>query len=311
MTSAPTISYEQYLQLEDFLKKQDNPALLPIQIAYYTGLRIGEVCGLTWQDINLEGQYLTVRRSMRYNGARHKMEIGATKRKKIRTVDFCDTLAAILKTAKAEQHKNCFRYGELYSLNYYSEVKEKDRTYYRRTGGGLTLSGGESLCQPKFARDLLRAAKESGITTAMESMGCAPYSTIEEILPYLDQYLLDIKHMNPEKHKEFTGRSNELMMENARKVALSGKTRLVIRVPVIPTFNDTVEEIQGIARFADTLPGVDKIHLLPYHRLGQDKYEGLGRPYLMGNVEPPSKEHMETLKKAVHAVCGLDCQIGG
>ena len=89
---------------------------------------------------------------------------------------------------------------------------EKDRTYYRRTGGGLTLSGGESLCQPKFARDLLRAAKESGITTAMESMGCAPYSTIEEILPYLDQYLLDIKHMNPEKHKEFTGRSNELML---------------------------------------------------------------------------------------------------
>ena len=69
---------------------------------------------------------------------------------------------------------------------------EKDRTYYRRTGGGLTLSGGESLCQPKFARDLLRAAKESGITTAMESMGCAPYSTIEEILPYLDQYLLDM-----------------------------------------------------------------------------------------------------------------------
>ena len=130
VTSAPTISHEQYLKLEDFLKKKDNPALLPIQIAYYTGLRIGEVCGLTWQDINLEGQYLTVRRSMRYNGARHKTEIGATKRKKIRTVDFCDTLAEILRTAKAEQHKNRFRYGELYSLNYYSEVKEKDRTYY-------------------------------------------------------------------------------------------------------------------------------------------------------------------------------------
>ena len=130
VTSAPTISHEQYLKLEDFLKKKDNPALLPIQIAYYTGLRIGEVCGLTWQDINLEGQYLTVRRSMRYNGARHKTEIGATKRKKIRTVDFCDTLVEILRTAKAEQHKNRFRYGELYSLNYYSEVKEKDRTYY-------------------------------------------------------------------------------------------------------------------------------------------------------------------------------------
>lgn len=128
--STPTLSHEQYLKLEGFLKKKDNPALLPIQIAYYTGLRIGEVCGLTWQDINLDKQYLTVRRSMRYNGARHKTEIGATKRKKVRTVDFCDTLAAILKAAKTEQHKNRFQYGELYHLNYYTEVKEKDRTYY-------------------------------------------------------------------------------------------------------------------------------------------------------------------------------------
>lgn len=99
-TSTPTLSHEQYLKLEKFLKKKDNPALLPIQIAYYTGLRIGEVCGLTWQDINLDKQYLTVRRSIRYNGARHKTEIGATKRKKVRTVDFCDTLAAILRAAK-------------------------------------------------------------------------------------------------------------------------------------------------------------------------------------------------------------------
>ena len=128
--SAPTISHEQYGRLVDFLKKKNNPALLPIQIAYYTGLRIGEVCGLTWPDINLDEQYLTVRRSIRYNGSRHKTEIGATKRKKVRTVDFCDTLAEILREAKAEQHKNRFRYGELYSLNYYVEVKEKDRTYY-------------------------------------------------------------------------------------------------------------------------------------------------------------------------------------
>lgn len=128
--STPTPSHEQYLKLEEFLKKKDNPALLPIQIAYYTGLRIGEVCGLTWQDVNLDKQYLTVRRSMRYNGARHKTEIGATKRKKVRTVDFCNTLAAILKAAKTEQHKNRLQYGGLYHLNYYTEVKEKDRTYY-------------------------------------------------------------------------------------------------------------------------------------------------------------------------------------
>lgn len=126
----PTLTHEQFQALEDFLKKKDNPALLPIQIAYYTGLRIGEVCALTWQDINLDGQYLTVRRSIRYNGARHKTEIGATKRKKIRTVDFCDTLAAILRRAKKEQIGNRLRYGELYSLNYYTEVREKDRAYY-------------------------------------------------------------------------------------------------------------------------------------------------------------------------------------
>ena len=130
VASIPTLTHETYLKLEDFLKAKDNPALLPIQIAYYTGLRIGEVCGLTWQDVNLEKQYLTVRRSMRYNNARHKTEIGATKRRKVRTVDFCDTLAEILRTAKLEQHKNRFKYGELYRLNYYCEVKEKDRNYY-------------------------------------------------------------------------------------------------------------------------------------------------------------------------------------
>lgn len=188
---------------------------------------------------------------------------------------------------------------------------EKDRPYYYRSGGGMTLSGGEILCQPEFARDLLRAAKAHGINTAVESMACAPWEKIEAILPYLDTYLMDIKHTNFEKHKVFTGRSNELMMENARRTALSGMTNLVIRVPVIPTFNDTVEEIQSIAGFASTLPGVKKIHLLPYHRLGQDKYEWLGRDYTLKELVPPTKEHMEMLKKAVHAVCDLDCQIGG
>ena len=188
---------------------------------------------------------------------------------------------------------------------------EKDRIYFRRSGGGLTLSGGESLCQPQFARDLLHAAKEAGIPTAMESMACAKYQVIEEILPYLDQYLLDIKHINAEKHREFTGRSNELMLENARKIASGRMTELSIRVPVIPTFNDTPEEIREIARFADKLPGVKRIHLLPYHRLGQDKYEGLGREYLMKDILPPTSEHMELLKRVVSENSRLHCQIGG
>lgn len=191
------------------------------------------------------------------------------------------------------------------------ETVEKDRPYYQRSGGGLTLSGGESLCQPDFARDLLRAAKERGINTALESMGCAPFSVIEEILPYLDTYLLDIKHMDGEKHREFTGRSNELMLENAEKIAVTGKTNLVIRVPVIPGFNCTKKEIQDIAVFADRLAGVKKIHLLPYHRLGQDKYEGLGRKYELEGLLPPENGQMEELREAVRMVSDLECQIGG
>ena len=128
--STKPLTPELYQKLMDYLEEHNQPAILPIQIAYFTGLRIGEVCGLTWSDINLEEQYLTVRRSVRYNSARHKTEIGPTKRKKVRIVDFGDTLADILKKAKKEQHKQRLQYGELYQRNYYKEVTEKNRTHY-------------------------------------------------------------------------------------------------------------------------------------------------------------------------------------
>ena len=191
------------------------------------------------------------------------------------------------------------------------ETVEKDRPYYRRSGGGLTLSGGESLCQPDFAKGLLQAAHLAGIGTAMESTGCASYEVIQTILPHLDCFLMDIKHVNGEKYKQFTGKDNWLMLENAGRIARSGQTRLVARVPVIPTFNDTEEEIKAIARFVDGLPGVSLIHLLPYHRLGQDKYTGLGRPYLMGDLLPPSSEKMMGFKALVERKTSLECRIGG
>ncbi len=190
------------------------------------------------------------------------------------------------------------------------EEVERDRVYYKRSGGGLTLSGGESLTQPDFATALLRAAKESGINTAMESTGFADFSVIERFLPYLDVYLMDIKHINREKHKEFTTQYNDLILENARKIAESGKVRLIIRTPVIPTFNATEEEIGEIARFASSLKGVEEMHILPYHRIGMDKYSGLGREYLLKDIEPPSKELMDRLLRVVEAV-GLRGQIGG
>lgn len=191
------------------------------------------------------------------------------------------------------------------------DIVKKDRGYYRRSGGGITLSGGECLCQPEFTRGLLKGSKENGISTAIESMGCAPYEVIESILPYLDTYLMDIKHMDGEKHKRFTGKSNELMLENAKRIADSGQTELVIRVPVIPTFNCETQEIREIAEFAASLPGVKRMHLLPYHRLGQDKYDGLGREYQMKNLMPPTNELMDALLSVAKEASGLDCQIGG
>lgn len=184
-----------------------------------------------------------------------------------------------------------------------------DSPYYRRSGGGVTLSGGEILAQPEFARDLLRACKENGLHTAVESTGNAPWEHIEGILPYLDLYLLDIKHMDSAKHKEYTTAGNERILENAQKIAESG-VELIIRTPVVPTFNDTPEEIRAIAKFAASLENVKEHHLLPYHRLGQDKYEGLGRSYSLKEIEPPSKERMEYLL-SVAEESGLKVQIGG
>ena len=184
-----------------------------------------------------------------------------------------------------------------------------DMPYYRRSGGGITLSGGEILCQADFARELLLECKKNGLHTAVESAASSSFSEIDKILPYLDLYLMDIKHTDSEKHKEYTGVSNERILENARKIAESG-VELIIRTPVIPGFNDTAEEIRAISHFAKTLPGVREHHLLPYHRLGQDKYAGLGRKYSLSDIEPPSKEKMEYLL-TVAETSGLKCKIGG
>lgn len=191
------------------------------------------------------------------------------------------------------------------------ETVRRDMPYYSRSDGGLTLSGGESLLQPEFATALLRAGKELGVNTAMESMGFAEFSTIEKLLPYLDTYLMDIKHMDPAKHKLWCGKENTLMVENAMKIAKSGLTELIIRVPVIPGFNDTEAEISAIARYASSLPGVEQIHLLPYHNYGEGKYTGLGRPYPMGDAGRPSDDQMDRLKAACERSGDLYCQIGG
>ena len=184
-----------------------------------------------------------------------------------------------------------------------------DKAYYRRSEGGITLSGGEVLCQADFAGELLKACKAEGLHTAIESAASLPFSEIEKLLPYLDLYLMDIKHTNSEKHKQFTTQPNELILENAKKLAVDAK-KLIIRVPVIPTFNDTEEEIRGIAEFTKSLGTVEELHLLPYHRLGEDKYKGLGRTYELHGIDLIPDEKIQKFKKVVEET-GLNCHIGG
>lgn len=199
--------------------------------------------------------------------------------------------------------------GREVDVEYIMDIVLKDRVYYRRSKGGVTLSGGEALFQPEFARAILMACKDCGIHTAIETSGYADYDVIASVLPYLDYVMLDIKHVDDEKHQRFTGVSNALILENAFRLGNDAKT-LVIRVPVIPTFNDTEEEIGRIAAKAAEIPNVKKLHLLPYHRLGEGKYAGLGLQYHFSDLPPHSPDYMKTLLAAAER-SGLQCQIGG
>ncbi len=185
----------------------------------------------------------------------------------------------------------------------------RDMPYYMRSGGGLTLSGGEALGQPHFARALFELSHAAGVNTCIETTGFATRTVIDEVIPHADTVLMDIKHMDCQKHEAFTGQPNARILDNAPYIASLAR-ELIIRVPVIPTFNDTPEDIRAIARFARTLPGVHRLHLLPYHRLGQDKYAALGRDYTLRALTPPPDEHMNYLL-SVAQESGLICQIGG
>ena len=185
---------------------------------------------------------------------------------------------------------------------------EKDRIYFWRSGGGITLSGGEATAQPEFAHALLVCAKDRGINTCIETTGFAEWSIYEKILPYLDTVLLDIKHIDSSKHHRFTSQPNERILENAKKMVEAG-ANVIVRVPVIPTFNATAEEIEAIAEFAKSID-IKKMHLLPYHSFGSDKYAGLGRDYTLKNISTPANEEMLNFKAAVEKK-GLYCQIGG
>ena len=189
-------------------------------------------------------------------------------------------------------------------------IKElkKDATIFRRSNGGVTLSGGEPLVQHEFASQLLLACKSQGWSTAIETTGFGSSEAIEKVIPYVDTVLLDIKHIDPYTHKKFTGISNEVILKNAKRISQITKT--VVRVPIIPGFNYSYKDIEDIAKFVKSLNNVDTIHLLPYHTFGENKYDLLGIEYTLDGLKRLSKEDLNEHKKIVESY-GIKCIIGG
>ncbi len=185
----------------------------------------------------------------------------------------------------------------------------KDRIHYRRSNGGITFSGGEALYQPDFLLELLKGCKANGWHTTIETAGYYSKEILEKIIPWTDLFLYDIKMIDNDKHKKVIGVSNQRILENA-KFAAASTADLIVRTPIIPGFNDDQESVIEIAQFASKLKGVKRIDILPYHRLGEEKYHGLGQKYQMESIESPSNKKMEELKELIINQ-GIDCTIGG
>ena len=184
---------------------------------------------------------------------------------------------------------------------------EKDRQFYETSGGGVTLSGGEVLLQRQFAAALLRALKGRYLHTAVETTGHAKWEHFEELVDACDLVLLDLKHMDPETHRKYTGVSNERILENALRLAKKGRP-MVFRVPLIGGVNADRGNIEATARFA-LKAGVREVHLLPYHRFGESKYAKLGKEYSFTALTPAGEEVREL--KGILESHGISVKIGG
>ncbi len=156
---------------------------------------------------------------------------------------------------------------------------QKDRDYYRRSGGGITLSGGEPFLQGKFAIEILENCYRRNIHTAVETTGNVEWTVLRQAADYTDLFLYDLKHMDSQIHKTLTGVSNDQILENLRRLTEHG-SRIIIRIPVIPGLNFQRENLRMLAAFLQDTT-VREIHLMPFHQLGKDKYKRLGRDYAL------------------------------
>ncbi len=195
-------------------------------------------------------------------------------------------------------------YGKSMSVNEVLHTVEQDSIFYSRSGGGMTLSGGEPLLQADFATELLKEAKRRRINTTIETCGYADWEKVEQVCQYVDNILFDLKSMDSGKHKEFTGVPNEKILDNFQRLCHHfPNTPMTVRTPVIPGFNDTEQDIFAILNFIKGISQV-RYELLGYHRLGEPKYNYLGKDYLLGGVKPMAEDRLAVLKKLVQEHLG-------
>lgn len=170
----------------------------------------------------------------------------------------------------------------------------KDVKFYENSGGGVTLSGGEPVAQPGFALSILRSCKEAGLHTVLDTCGYVPWGGMKRLLSYTDLVFFDIKTIDTKKHHQATGKSNRLILENAKRIANYKPMR--VRVPLIPNFNDSPEDIRRIALFVKNEMGSIEIDLLSYNKLGEVKYDRLDRTCIPAETQTEEDiNHLETI----------------
>lgn len=190
--------------------------------------------------------------------------------------------------------------GRTVSVSDIMEEIEEDSHYFWRSGGGVTVGGGEPLHQADFVAEVLEACQDRGIERAIETCGHAPFEEVKKLCAHVNMVFYDIKHMDPVKHRAYTGVTNELILENIKKVSeCFPEVPIIARTPIIPGFNHSPREIESIARFLGKIKTIKEYELLPYHAFGVPKYKQLGRKYPLSNLKATTQEQVAILKERI------------
>lgn len=216
---------------------------------------------------------------------------GKCKEKCPNNLEKCDLCGNCTIYCPVEARRVC---GKVYTAHEILEEVIKDKAFYDNSGGGVTFSGGECMLQIDFLLEILKKCKQNGISTAVDTAGHIPFENFEKILPYTDMFLYDFKIFDSEKHKEYVGVGNELILENLAKLLKIG-AKVYVRIPVIAGVNDSVEEMQQIKAFLYENGKPEKVELLPYHAMGENKYRAIGKEPKI--FKTPDKEKMQELRE--------------